>query len=160
MSLRIVVREATPEDTGKLGELVARLKLLNEELDPHYKVVENLVEVSTEYVKEAIESNRARVILAEDETSGEIAGVLIYWLENRRFYKPMIKAKITEFYVLPRYRRKRIGSLLLDKAIELADKDGAGMITVVYPAGNVLADEFYKAKGFIDLAYEKYKSLK
>ena len=159
MVARISVREATREEAPAVAELVARLKMLNEELDPHYKVVDNLLEVARSYVEEAIGSDRSRVLVAVDEDTGEVAGVLIYHVEDRRFYLPRIKAKITEFYVRPRYRRRRIGTLLLEKALELARADGAGMVTVVYPAGNVLADSFYRAKKFIDLAVEKYRSL-
>ncbi len=160
MPLRIVVREASEHDIPAIANLIARLKLLNEELDPHYKVVENLEAVTSEYVQKCLAREDCRVIVAEDEESGEIAGVLVYELVDRVFYIPKLKARITEFYILPRYRRKRLGTLLLEKAEEFARKDGAGMLTVVYPAGNVLADVFYKNKGFIDLAYEKYKSLK
>ncbi|MCE4625207.1 MAG: GNAT family N-acetyltransferase [Desulfurococcales archaeon] len=159
MVVRISVREATPNDLEQVSALIARLKMLNEELDPHYKVVEGLQEIAKEYVEEKIKSEKSRVIVAVNEQTGEIAGVLVYDIVDRRFYMPRIKAVITEFYVLPRYRRKRIGTLLLEKAEELARADGAGMLTVIYPSGNTLADAFYKAKGFIDLAYEKYRSL-
>ena len=156
---RIVVREAETGDVSHVAELVARLKTLNEELDPHYKVVDNLLEVARAYAEEAIGDEKTRVLIALDEDAGEAAGILIYRLVDRRFYLPRIKAVITEFYVRPKYRRRRIGSLLLEKAIELARTDGAGMITAVYPAGNVLADSFYKARKFIELAVERYRPL-
>ncbi len=155
----VYVREAVEEDVGRVAGLVARLKLVNEELDPHFKTVPDLEKVAQDYVREAVASDKKRVIVAVDEATGEIAGVLIYELQDRVFYTPRIKAVITDFYVVPRYRRRRIGTLLLDKAAEMAAGDGAGILTVVYPAGNNIADRFYTGKGFRDLQKEKYRPL-
>ncbi len=159
MVSRIVVREAVPDDAEEVAKLIARLKALNEELDPHYKVVDNIDEVSMEYVREMMESGKARVLVAVDSAVGSIVGVLIYRIVDRRFYVPRVKAQIVDFYVLPKYRGRRIGTLLLEKAAEMAKGDGAGMITVIYPALNTIAGRFYEAKSFIDLAHEKYKRI-
>ncbi len=159
MSSRIIVREAREDEKEQVANLIARLKMLNEELDPHYKVVDDLETVVREYVDKIFSDEKTRVIVAVDESTREIAGLIVYTLMDRIFYKPRIKAVITEFYVLPRYRRKRVGSLLLDKTVEKASSDGAGLITVIYPAGNVIAEKFYKGKRFIPLQIEMYKPL-
>ncbi len=156
----IVVRDAREEDVEQLAGLIARLKALNEELDPHFKVVDNLVEVAREYASEAVKNEKKRVIVAEDESTGEIVGLVVLSFEDRIFYVPRVKAVITDFYVLPRYRRKKVGSLLLEKALEAAAEGGAGIITVVYPAGNVIADQFYRSKKFSPFQVELYKPLK
>ncbi|MCE4627530.1 MAG: GNAT family N-acetyltransferase [Desulfurococcales archaeon] len=159
MAARIIVREAHEGDEAQVARLIARLKALNEELDPHYKVVENLEEVSLEYARNAIRASDMRVIVAEDTATGEIVGVLVYRLVDRVFYKPKLKAQIVDFYVVPRYRGRRIGTLLIEKAEEMARRDGAGMLTVIYPSMNAIAERFYSSKGFIDLAVEKYKKI-
>ncbi len=159
MSSRIIVKTADTSYKDKIVSLIMRLKMLNEELDPHYKVVDDLDRVVTEYVEQILQDEKTRIIIAEDETTGEIAGLIVYTLVDRIFYKPRMKAVITEFYVLPKYRRKRIGTLLIDKAIEKAREDGAGILTVIYPAGNVIAERFYKGKRFIPLQVELYKPL-
>jgi len=156
---RINVREAAEADAEQVSKLIARLKLVNEELDPHFKTVPDLDRVALEYTLEAIRDPKARVIVAEDEEAGEIIGVLVYKLMDRVFYEPRIKALITDFYVRARYRGRRVGSLLLEKAAEKAKEDGAGILTVVYPAGNSIAAGFYERKGFRDLQVEKYKPL-
>ncbi len=159
MASRITVREADKADIEKIVPLLVRLKALNEEIDPHYKAVDNLEEAARKYLETMIDRSDARVILAVDAETGDIAGVIIYTLVDRVFYEPRIKAVITDFYVHPRYRRKRVGSLLLDKAAEKAASDGAGIITAVYPAGNAIAESFYRSRKFVPLQVEVYRPL-
>jgi len=159
MASRIIVREADKEDIEKIVPLLVRLKALNEEIDPHYKAVDNLEEAARKYLETLLDRSDARVIVAVDADTGDIAGVIIYSLVDRVFYEPRIKAVITDFYVHPRYRRKRVGSLLLDKAAERAASDGAGILTAVYPAGNAIAENFYKSRKFVPLQVEVYRPL-
>ncbi|MCE4599973.1 MAG: GNAT family N-acetyltransferase [Desulfurococcales archaeon] len=156
----IFVREAVENDIDVVARLVARLKQLNEELDPHFKAVANLDEVAREYVERAVKSEDAKVLVAIDMATADIAGVIILKIEDRIFYEPRKKAVITDFYVRAKYRRKRVGSILLDEAMKAAVDMGAGIITAVYPAGNTIASDFYTKAGFRDLQVEKYKPLK
>lgn len=155
----IYVREAREGDVQVVADMVARLKMLNEELDPHFKAVENIEEVAEEYVRKAIEDPNTLVIVAVDGDTETVAGVIILKIEDRIFYEPRKKALITDFYVRAKYRRRRLGTLLLEQAIEHAKEKGAGLITAVYPAGNIIAGEFYSKAGFKDLLVEKYKPL-
>ncbi len=155
----IYVKEAAKEDSSIIADMIARLKMLNEELDPHFKTIRDLETAVREYVNKMIEDENSKILLALDADTSEAVGVLILRREDRVFYEPRIKAVITDFYVKPKYRRKRIGTLLLEKALEEAKEMGAGILTVVYPAGNTIADEFYKKAGFKELQIEKYKPL-
>jgi len=156
---RVNIREAGPGDIGPVAGLIARLKLVNEELDPHFKVVDDIEEVARRYVEEAIASGDKIVLAALDEETGEPVGVLILELVDRVFYKPRIKALITDLYVHPRYRRRRVGALLLEKAAEKARERGAGLLAAVYPAGNNIAAAFYEKHGFRSLQVEVYRPL-
>lgn len=156
---KIYVREAVEEDAEAISELVARLKMLNEELDPHFKATQNIEKVAREYVLRALKDESTRILIAEDAETSSIAGVLILRLEDRVFYEPKMKAVITDFYVRAKYRRRRVGSILLERAMKIAKEMGAGIITAVYPAGNNIADTFYKQAGFKDFQIEKYNPL-
>jgi len=153
------VRHAEAGDAEAVARLVARLKLVNEELDPHFKVVEGLEEAARRYVEGALDDPNKKVLVAVDDDTGEIVGVIILELVDRVFYEPKLKAVITDFYVIPRYRRRRVGTLLLDKAAEEARAAGAGLLAAVFPAGNSIAEEFYKRRGFKPLQVEYYKPL-
>ena len=155
----IIVREARKEDLEAIAEMVARLKVLNEELDPNFKVVENLEEEARKYAQEVLESDSHIVLVAEDKGKGRPAGLIIARLLDRRFYKPRLKALITDFYVKPLYRRKRLGTLLMEKLVAEARRRGAGIVTAVFPSNNKIAEEFYTSHGFRDLQTEKYKQV-
>ena len=155
----VYVREAVEEDLEAVASMVARLKMVNEELDPHFKVVDDLEEAAKQYVAEAIGSEDKIVLVAVDEETGKPVGVVIAELVDRVFYKPRLKAVITDFYVLPRYRRRRVGALLVERVAEKAREKGAGILAAVFPAGNNIAREFYSKLGFRDLQVEVYKPL-
>jgi ribosomal protein S18 acetylase RimI-like enzyme len=155
---RINIREINEKDLNQVVELIVRLKSVNEELDPNFKVVSNIYEVVTNYVKESINNDKVVLLVAEDENDKTIAGIIRFIIIDRLFYEPRIKAEITDFYVKPIYRRKKLGVMLLQKAIEYAKLKGAGILTAIYPSGNEIADSFYDKQGFIPLNKEKYKT--
>lgn len=155
---RINIREINEKDLNQVVELIVRLKSVNEELDPNFKVVSNIYEVVTNYVKESINNDKVVLLVAEDENDKTIAGIIRFIIIDRLFYEPRIKAEITDFYVKPIYRRKKLGVTLLQKAMEYAKLKGAGILTAIYPSGNEIADSFYDKQGFIPLNKEKYKT--
>jgi ribosomal protein S18 acetylase RimI-like enzyme len=155
----IVIRKPTREDVQSMAELVARLKSLNEELDPHYKTVDDLYQASREYIEESLENPNAIILVAEDEDTKQLVGLVKVDINNRRFYEPRVKGVITDMYVHPSYRRKRLGVLLVDKAIEELRNRGVKMITAIYPVNNIIARRFYENLGFTDLDVEVYKEI-
>ncbi len=158
MSLEsVVVRRMTESDLEEAAELVARLKSFNEELDPNFKVVDNLGDVVKDYLRRSLSSDKVAVLVAFDEGNKLMAGVARVELVDRLFYEPRLAGVITDLYVRPQYRRKRLGRLLIEKSIEEARRMGAGIVTVVYPAGNQIADSFYTRMGFVQLNKELYK---
>ena len=157
--MKINVRMFREKDFEEVAKLIARLKSLNEELNPHFKAVSNVREIALKYVEETSKSENAFILVAENWETGEIIGVIRIELVDRIFYEPRIKAVITDIYVKPKYRRKRVGVLLLEKAIAEAKRRGAGILSAIYPYGNVLAAEFYKKQGFSELQREVYKPL-
>jgi len=70
----IYVREAVENDIATISELVARLKMLNEELDPHFKAVPNINEIAREYVEKAMQDENTKVLVAVDMATADIAG--------------------------------------------------------------------------------------
>lgn len=154
----IVIRNMSEQDIDQVTELIVRLKSLNEELDPHFKVVSNIYDVVKEYLVRSLKDDKVVILVAEDSYSKLIAGVVRFELVDRLFYEPRVKAEITDLYIRPQYRRKRLGRMLIDKTFDEARKRGAGIVTVVYPAGNSIADSFYKSLSFLELNKELYKS--
>ncbi|MEM1942711.1 MAG: GNAT family N-acetyltransferase [Candidatus Caldarchaeum sp.] len=141
----VVFRKAEKRDLPKLVELNIRLKRLNEEFDPLLRVRSDIAETSRTYFEQAIDAPDSLVIVAEDE--GKVVGFIKADIKERRFYDPPMEGNIVEFYLLPEYRRKGVGALLLDHAIK-ALKEKADIITAEFPALNEIAVEFYARLGF------------
>jgi len=156
MAMRIAVRRAEEKDADEIVRLIARLKFLNSELDPLFLPSKDLEAAVRDYVQRSLGDEKVLVLVAEDEEAGRIVGVLRMEVVDRLFYEPRYKALITDLYVHPQYRRRRIGRLLIGRAAEEARGLGAGMLAVVYPAGNAIADSFYAKMGFRDLQKEKF----
>lgn len=154
-----MIRPPRREEAAQVASLIARLKVLNEELDPNMKVVDNLEEEAARYVDESMDRDDVLLLVAVDESKGEVVGVIRLEIVNRRFYKPRIKAVITDFYVKPVHRRLKLGSLLIEKAMSEAAKRGAGIITAIYPVNNSIANSFYRKMGFKSFQIEVYKGV-
>lgn len=153
----VVVRKAVREDLDSVADMIARLKIFNEELNPVFKTIDNVRQKAEEYFLSSL--GREEVILLVADIGGEIAGFIRVELVERTFYEPRLKALITDIYVRPRFRRGFVGHLLVEAASKEARMRGAGMLSAVYPATNYVADQFYKNLGFKQLQVEVYKEL-
>lgn len=155
--MAITVRALSEEHVEGAARLVARLKMLNAELDPNLSVVDNLEEEALAYVRESIGKEDIVFLVAYDEEQDRVAGIARAVVVDRRFYKPRRALLITDLYVDPRYRRKRVGTLLIEKLGEEALSRGINVLLVTYPAGNLIADRFYEHRGFRLLEAKRYK---
>ena len=151
--MEINIRHASEEDIEPLTELIARLKTLNEELDPNFKVVDNLMDEARRYVLETLSDESSFILVAVDEPRGEVVGFIRVSLTDRRFYEPKMMALITDLYVKARYRRRKVGLMLLEKAKEESRRLGAGILAAHYPSYNSIASKFYEKAGFKILEY-------
>lgn len=156
-SLRPAIREASEGDVNSIAVMIARLKTLNEELDPSFRVREDLLEAAKEYARSSIDSSNVLLLVAD--VGGEVVGFIRVELVDRIFYEPRIKALITDLYVKPEYRRRGVGKLLVEAAIEEAMRRGAGLISAVFPEGNVIAKSFYQNLGFKPFQLEFFKPI-
>lgn len=154
--MKIGIRRAEPSDATILEDFVARLKSLNEELDPLFKTVENLRDEVRKYIKSSLEDDRSIVLVAYNTENGEIVGMLRLEIIDRIFYSPRTAAVITDLYVKPKHRGGKIATLLLEKAKEEAKARGAGLLVATYPANNMIAEAFYSKAGFKTLQVEKF----
>jgi ribosomal protein S18 acetylase RimI-like enzyme len=142
----LVIRDAKEEDVGAAAELIVRMKRLNGEFDPLFKVVEDAQQRAVEYLGESLKSKNGLVLVAV--RGGRVVGVLRAEIKDRVFYVPSKEGAITDFYILPEVRRMDVGREIVSKASQKLKEMGAEMIVAEFPAQNAIAVRFYTKRGF------------
>jgi ribosomal protein S18 acetylase RimI-like enzyme len=140
------IRKARTGDVHQAADLIVRSKRLNNEFDPLFKVVDDARDRAESFVSESLKSKDVLVMVATQDE--KVVGVLRAELRNRVFYAPTSGGHITDFYVLPEFRRKNLGNLVLEKASAQLRAMGAEIITAEVPTQNEIAVKFYTKRGF------------
>ena len=150
------IRRAKKEDLAALADLIVRTKRLNNEFDPLYAVVPDAKARAEKYVGSTIGVPDRLLLVAAEGT--KVVGVLRAEIRERLFYEPHREGFITDFYILPEYRRKALGNDVILQASAELKKMGAQIIVADVPARNEIANKFYIKRGFRGLSLHFGKS--
>lgn len=142
----VEISDAKEEDLDQASDLIVRMKRLNGEFDPLFKVVDDAKERARRYLAESGGSGGRLVLVAR--AGPKVIGVLRAELRDRLFYEPSREGVVTDFYVLPEWRRRALGDEMLQRATESLKRMGAEMIVAEFPARNEIATKFYTKRGF------------
>jgi len=140
------IRHATKADVSAVVDLIVRTKKLNNEFDPLFRVVDNLRSTADRYASDSIDSPNKLLLVAADGT--KVVGVLRAEMRERLFYEPSGEGFITDFYILPEFRRKALGNRILQQASAELKRMGATLIVADVPAQNEIAVRFYTKRKF------------
>lgn len=143
---KVSIRQIKDSDLQSAASLVARLKRLNGEFDPLLKTSTSVEADSQKTLKQDLEKKNAVVLVAVEDS--KVVGVVKAEVVDRVFYEPRKEGAIVEFYILPEFRRGRLGKDLLDAMVEELQKRGAELITAEFPSQNDIAKRFYSKLGF------------
>ena len=150
------IRKAKKEDLGDLADLIVRTKRLNNEFDPLFAVVADAKARAEKYITSTI-GDPDRLLLVAAEGS-KVVGVLRAEMRERLFYEPHRMGFITDFYILPEYRRKALGNDVILQASAELKKMGAQINLADVPPRNEIANKFYIKRGFRELSVHFGKS--
>jgi ribosomal protein S18 acetylase RimI-like enzyme len=143
------IRHARREDMQAVTDLIVRTKRLNNEFDPLFAVVSDAKAVAEKCFQGTIGATDKLLLVAAE--GPKVVGVLRAEMRERMFYEPHTEGFITDFYILPEYRRKALGhEILLQASAELM-KMGAQIIVADVPSQNEIANRFYIKRGFRSL---------
>lgn len=142
----LVIREAAAKDLDDAASLIVRMKRLNGEFDPLFKVVDDAQDRAVKYLRSSMNASDRLVLVAAK--GDKVMGVLRAEIRERLFYIPSREGCITDFYILPEARRMDVGREIIAKASQRLRAMGAEMIVAEFPAQNAIAVRFYTKRGF------------
>ena len=140
------IRRARKDDLEAVSDLIVRTKRLNNEFDPLFAVVPDAKERAEKHALASM-GGQDRLLLVAAE-GAKVVGVLRAEMRERVFYEPHREGFITDFYILPEYRRKALGNEMIEQASKELRKMGAQIIVADVPAQNEIANRFYVKRGF------------
>ena len=148
--LPIHLRPATVADVPALVPLLIRLKRLNEEFDPLLKVRDDAEARAHEVLLADVQNPKGVVLAAEGvgPDRDKIVGVVRAQVRERKFYLPELEGVILDIYLLPLYRRRGVGEVLLKETTARLKALGAAVVTAEFPSNNEIAARFYQKRGF------------
>lgn len=145
----VKIRHASEADVQSVADLIVRTKKLNNEFDPLFAVVEVLREKAVTYATKTVDKPGKLMLVAV--AGDKVVGMIRAEMRRRAFYEPSKEGFITEFYILPEYRRKALGNEMLRQASSELKKIGAQIIVADVPSQNEIAVRFYTKRGFRSL---------
>jgi len=143
------IRKASKEDLGSVADLLVRVKRLNNEFDPLFAVVPDVKIRANRYVATTLGSADKLLLVATE--GPKVVGVIRAEMTERLFYEPHKEGFITDFYILPEYRRKALGNEMIEHASAELKTMGAQIIVADVPSRNEIANRFYVKRGFRSL---------
>jgi ribosomal protein S18 acetylase RimI-like enzyme len=143
----VKVRKAGERDLENVVELVVRLKRLNSEFDPLLKVRDDIYVQVKNWLNGYL-NNKGKLLLVAESDDGKIIGARVSEVRERLFYEPRMEGVIMDFYIMPEFRRKGIGKMMMDEAIKMLREMGAYVISAEFPAQNQISVAFYRKYGF------------
>jgi diamine N-acetyltransferase len=141
------IETALPDDLPRVLDLWYELMELTAEYNRHYHLVSNARHLQESYFKAFFESSSATIFLARERR--EIVGFTnVYVTRPAAVFVQNSLGIIENLYVLPAYRRRRIGGLLVAGAHEyFTDFDTDEIYVNVIPA-NETSEKFWAAMGY------------
>jgi ribosomal protein S18 acetylase RimI-like enzyme len=154
--LHFEIRQISTGDIEGAADLISRLKKLNGEFDPLFRPSDRVDQDSLSILKRRISDKEYLILVAVSQS--KVVGVIKAAIRDRVYYEPRKEGAIVEFYIMPEFRRGKLGKQLFDSMVSALRKRGAELITAEFPSQNEIATKFYKKLGFRSLTNVYAKS--
>ena len=143
----MIVRSAKPPEGPAIADLWRQLLSEQHEIDPRFGVAEDATERWLNDFREWVRAPEVRhLVVAElDDALVGFASSELWWPQP--VYEQVLEVYLSELYVVPAYRRRGIGSKLLDDVQEWARSKEVARIRLGTLAANQEAIGFWKSRG-------------
>ncbi|MGP6207654.1 GNAT family N-acetyltransferase [Cuniculiplasma sp. SKW3] len=147
---QIVLRKAEESDIDDFINLIMRMKRLNGEFDSIFKANDENIGQIKEYYLSCIKDKEKFVTIVA--IAGEkMAGLVKAEVRNRISYYPPLELRIVDLYIMPEFRRKKVGNLLINAIYDEMKKRKITIVTAEFPSLNMIALNFYKKIGYREI---------
>jgi len=154
------IRPLRPEDMDALAGFWRDMASDPLVSDRVYPPTEENVARWRSWVLEVHEEEGGHVLVAEAEGVGPVGFVLFRSRVERPLWTPRRTAIIYDLYVRPDWRRRGIGTALLEEAMKIVMQEGATHVRISVLADNEPALRLYKKLGFREYMITLDKGLK
>ena len=153
------IRSFRPEDLDRLTELWKALAIEGIPGGPVlYPPTDENVAKWRSWVAGAVERGEVEVLVAEED--GLLVGYVLFGERRSPLKSPYRRAVIHDLYVRPGWRRKGLGTRLLEEALARMRAEGIDMATISVAIANRGAIELYRKLGFEDFMLTLVKYLR
>ena len=141
-----------PAQSDLLGDFICAL-------EPFEEKVEDRGDLYKKFISGHISSDDGNVFIAEED--GRFAGYLLAYIEeNIPIFKEKEYGYISDLYVVPEFRGKKVSSALKDKAESWFVSKGMNHLVLKMRPQNKKAHDIYRSWGFKDYHLELRKELR
>jgi GNAT superfamily N-acetyltransferase len=148
--MAIEYRQAKPTDLKALLPLVEAFAREQETQMPVNTLTDNFMEFARSGIAQAVEYPAGCVMVAEDVEGGkaEMVGYAVGMVqEPPPIFEPEMYVFISDLYVKPEYRRRGIGTALIERVRGWGWIKGIGRLSLVLPHGSPY-QRLYEKLGF------------
>ena len=154
------IRPFRPEDLNVLADFWREMASGPRVSGQVYPPTEENVAKWRSWVLKVHEEKGGHVLVAEADGIGPVGFVLFRSHVERVLWTPMRIAIIYDLYVRPDWRRKGIGTALLQEAMKIMRQEGATHVRISVLVGNEPALRLYKKLGFREHVITLVKELR
>ena len=162
----IIIREYQPMDKNLLIGLFNEFGKYLETLDSNslklLRVKDDYGEQFFSKMKREIDDNEGVIYVVEK--GGKLVGFssgIVNNIGNDPIddCKPHVTGRLTELFISEKFRKKGLGTKLLNEMMKFFKKNNCYKVNVEVFAPNILAYKYYKTQGFIDRNFDLVKVL-
>ena len=137
MKENFIIKEATVEDSEKIGEVFDLYRQFYKK-DPD-KII------SIEYIKQRLTNKESTIFFVEEDDVCIGIVQLYVTFDSLELSKKII---LYDLFVRPEYRKKGIGAMLMDASKDFAENNGISGIELSTAISNGTAQRLYESLGY------------
>lgn len=146
----IDIRRLERKDFEQAADLLLRQKRINGEFDSVFITSDAAKEDVIRHLEAKVDRRDDHIALVSVD-SGKITGIICVDIVKRAYYLPDREARITDFYVMPEFRRKNIARTMSNKLIDMLKEINVKLVSAEFPSRNPMALAFYESLGYREM---------